>query len=111
MIKLTNRTKTNKAGVEVDDSIYIAKYDSRNLCLCKLRPPRKGSFTDSATKDVIGYYPAVATLLKHSIDLVVRDSPDFNTLQEMQERLTATLNRIDEICSDMPTMQSIMREG
>ncbi len=107
MIQLTNKTRENKDGETVDDSIYIDKYDSRNMVITKFGPIDKK--TGKPVKRVLGYYSNISTLLKHSVDFVIKDSLQAVELATMKDMIDNHIKKIDDICKDMPTMFELMK--
>ncbi len=109
MIRLTKSNKTNKSGETVDDSIYLDRFDSRNMCLMKLGAIDKR--TGKQAREVIGYYGSVKSALARSIDIVIKDGGETLELPEVLQRINALENRIEELYEDLPTMIQLMKEG
>jgi hypothetical protein len=108
MIKIKDGTKKDKDGNEVDDSIYIGKYDYRNMIIFKLGGMDKR--TGEPKKKIMGYFSSIDTLLKHSLDFLAKDSPEARDLSEMRDMIALHIDFIERVMGDCPKMIEIMRE-
>ena len=106
MIKITDKTRLDKEGETVDDSIYIDRYDSRNMILVKYGAINKK--TGKPNRNILGYYSNINTLLKHSIDFIIKDGSEVVEIATMRDTINRIESKIDEICKDMPTMFKLM---
>jgi ribosomal protein S15P/S13E len=106
MIQLTQATKLNRKGEEVDASLYLIHFDSRNLAIVEGKPT-----TDSNGKkkqNVIGYYSGIKHALQKSIDIAIKNGSVMEELSEMLQRINDLTKHIEEL-PDYPTMIRLLK--
>ena len=104
MIRLTEETRINRKGEEVDASWYLIRYDHRNLALVKGQKQANGYAPGS-----IFYYSSVETALKGAIDLSIKHGRGALELKEMLKTIDSLRERIAELYTDLPTMIQLLR--
>lgn len=109
MIRLTDATKTNKHGEVVDSSLYLVRFDSRNLAIIEGLPTQDSS--GRSRQNVRGYYGSVRTALIKSIDIAIKDGGDGGGLLEMLERIDNLTQHIETACAahNLPSMMKLLR--
>ena len=105
MLRLTTQTKLNRQGEEVDASLYLIHFDSRNLAIIEGKP----TFKDGRKKqNVIGYYSGVKHALKKSIDIAIKSGAVMVELSEMVQRIDDLQKNISEL-PPYPSMMKLLR--
>ncbi len=105
MIQLTNQTKINKLGEEIDDSLFLIHFDSRNLAIVRGQRGANGRYNNS---QIQGYYGSIKSALTRSIDLAIKSGTQATELYEMLQRIDDLARHIEEL-PDYPTMMSLLR--
>jgi len=108
MIRLTNETRINQIGKKVDSSIYLIRYDERNLALIEGKPNKRTSKSEHKYKKIIGYYSDIKTALKKSIGIVIKHQGDIESLEDIIDRIEKLEKAIDNL-PDYPSMIRLLK--
>jgi hypothetical protein len=108
MVQLTKNTKVNKAGEVVDDSLYLIRFDSRNLAIVRGERNSNGRYASSQIK---GYYQDVRSALKAAINIAIKGDHTLLKLETVLKRIDVMEKRIDTLCNarNLPTMMKLLR--
>ena len=103
MIQLTTESRQNKNGEVVDTSLYLIRFDSRNLAIVRGNPEVSGK------NNVVGYYGSVKNALTKCIDIVIKNGSEPLSIETLLNRIIDMERRIEELYSDIPTMISMVK--
>jgi len=107
MVRLTTNTRINKHGEEIDASLYLIRFDTRNLAIVEGVRGDRG-YVNGQVK---GYYGSIKSALQKSIDIVIRDAGDVCELSNMVQAIDSLTERIEELCTQQnyPNMMQLLR--
>ena len=92
MIRLTNETKKNKKGEDVDASLYLILFDSLNLAIVEGDPEEVGK------KNALAYYSDVRLAFSRALDIAIKHSCETLELETILQRI----GELDEAIKKLP---------